>query len=237
MMLEPEEYYENYLKGKTSDQIMTQIRSLKRKINRLQNVMDHPDYPYRTDVIDPDEGVQVYMYREYIKRAKTALEEAGVVYTMTKAEQREAAIEASMPYASKVIFSKGCYLTGGIAKIFTIGENTLFASTQTFLHIEEPDLLDISEYREEFLEELADLHLERWRRHYDLYRYGMAVMDGESWKLEIQFSNGHRPLKITGENAYPFAFYYLEDVLGLPFEQKDDEREEIDECTEQYSVI
>ena len=26
-------------------------------------------------------------------------------------------------------------------------------------------------------------------------------------------------------------------IIGLPFEQKDDEREEIDECTEQYSVI
>ena len=44
MMIGPETYYEENLKGKTAEQIMTAIRSLKREINRLKNVMEYPKY-------------------------------------------------------------------------------------------------------------------------------------------------------------------------------------------------
>ena len=124
-----------------------------------------------------------------------------------------------MHYVAKVVFSRGGLFTGRYEKTFTIGENTLHMREKKFLGVDEPLTKDISEFREEFLEGLAGLHLERWRKDYNLYRYGMAVMDGESWNLELYFSNGHRPLKIYGDNAYLFDFYYLEDVLGLSFEE------------------
>ena len=54
MMASPEWYYEEKLKGKTAEQIMTQIRSLKRKIYRLREVIDHPDYFKRKTVIEPN---------------------------------------------------------------------------------------------------------------------------------------------------------------------------------------
>ena len=44
MMIGPEAYYEENLKGKTAEQIMTAIRSLKRDINRLKRVIEHPEY-------------------------------------------------------------------------------------------------------------------------------------------------------------------------------------------------
>ena len=221
MMVSPDWYYEEYLKGKTPEQIMTKIRSLKREITRLQDTIDHPDYRYREEVMDPSESVQLSVCRDYLERAKQALVEAGGIYKPTQSELKAAAIEASMSYVTKVVFSKGGFFVGGYKKTFTVGEKTLHMREEKLLSIEEPVIKDISEYREEFLEELADLHLERWRRHYDLYRYSMAVMDGETWNLEVYFSNGHRPLKISGDNAYPFNFYYLEDVLGLPFEQEE----------------
>ena len=220
MMISPEWYYEENLKGKTPAQIMTKIRSLKREITRLQNIIDHPDYPYREEVIHPSESVQLSMSYEYLDRAKQALEEAGGSYVPTKAEQRAAAIEASMPHLTKIVFTKGGLFSGGYKKTFIIGENTLHMCEEQFHSIEEPVMRDVSECREEFLVEISALHLERWRKHYDLYRYGMAVLDGESWELELHFSNGHRMVKITGDNAYPFAFYELEDALGLPFEQE-----------------
>ena len=219
MLISPEWYYEENLKGQTPEQIMSKIRGLKREINRLQKEIDRPEYPYRTEVIDPSEDVQLSMCREYLDKAKLALVEAGGVYIPTKAEQRAAAIEASMPYISKIVFTKGGLFTGHYAKTFVFGDNTLHMS-ESFSYAEVPVILDISDHREELIEELMSLHLERWRRHYDLYRYGMAVMDGESWELKLFFSNGHRPLRITGDNAYPFDFYHLEDVLGLPVEQE-----------------
>ena len=221
MMVSPDWYYEEYLKCKSPEQIMTRIRSLKREITRLQDTVDHPDYPYREDVIDPSESVQLIMCRDYLEKAKQALVEAGGTYKPTQRELKAAAIQASMPYVTKVVFSKGGFFVGGYKKTFVVGSNTLHMCEEKLIGVDEPLTKDISEYREEFLEELADVHLERWRKHYDLYRYGMAVMDGESWDLELHFSNGQRPLKISGDNAYPFDFYHLEDVLGLPFEQKD----------------
>lgn len=44
MMICPETFYEDKLKGKTATQIMTAIRGLKQEIGRLKNVVEHPDY-------------------------------------------------------------------------------------------------------------------------------------------------------------------------------------------------
>ena len=42
MMICPETFYEYNLKGKTADQIMTVIRSLKQQIGKLKNTMETP---------------------------------------------------------------------------------------------------------------------------------------------------------------------------------------------------
>lgn len=40
MMISPESYYEEYLKGKTKEQIMTTIRGLKQEMGHLKNSME-----------------------------------------------------------------------------------------------------------------------------------------------------------------------------------------------------
>ena len=71
MMVDPEWYYEEYLKGKSVDQIRSQIHSLQRKIRQLQKEVDNPD----SDgwMICPSPEVQLEMYRLYLQRAKEAL--------------------------------------------------------------------------------------------------------------------------------------------------------------------
>ena len=44
MMFSPDEYYECFLKGKSAEQIMSRIRSLKREINRLIRALEDPEY-------------------------------------------------------------------------------------------------------------------------------------------------------------------------------------------------
>ena len=71
MMEDPEWYYEEYLKGKSADQIRSRIRSLQRKIRQLQKEVDNPN----SDgwMICPGLDVQLEMHRLYLQRAKEAL--------------------------------------------------------------------------------------------------------------------------------------------------------------------
>ena len=71
MMVDPEWYYEEYLKGKSADQIRSRICSLQRKIRQLQKEVDNPN----SDgwMICPSTEVQLEMHRLYLQRAKEAL--------------------------------------------------------------------------------------------------------------------------------------------------------------------
>ena len=88
MMICPETFYEYNLKGKTVDQIMTVIRSLKQQIGKLKNTMEHPDY---VSMICPSESTQLWCTRLYLERAKEALVEAGGTYIPSQAELKAAA--------------------------------------------------------------------------------------------------------------------------------------------------
>ena len=71
MMVDPEWYYEEYLKGKSAEQIRSRIRSLQRKIRQLQKEVDNPN----SDgwMICPGPDVQLEMHRLYLQRANEAL--------------------------------------------------------------------------------------------------------------------------------------------------------------------
>ena len=58
MMISPEVYHEEQLKGKTKEQIMSVIRGLKKEIVHLKNMMESPDYAQES-VIHPSEDVRL----------------------------------------------------------------------------------------------------------------------------------------------------------------------------------
>ena len=71
MMVDPEWYYEEHLKGKSAEQIKSRIRSLQRKIRQLQKEVDNPNSD--SWMICPSPEVQMEMHRLYLQRAKEAL--------------------------------------------------------------------------------------------------------------------------------------------------------------------
>ena len=77
MMASPEWYYEEYLKGKSADQIRSRIRSLQRKIRQLQKEVDNPNSEGWMSCPNPE--VQLEMHRLYLKRAKEAIMDAIVI--------------------------------------------------------------------------------------------------------------------------------------------------------------
>lgn len=86
----------------------------------------------------------------------------------------------------------------------------------------EPPFID----KEELIEGLRDLHIGEWRKYYDPSRFGFLVCDGTQWHLHIFYSNGTKPVKIEGSNAYPYNFNRLMELLEI--ESWEDE-EEIDD--------
>ena len=74
MMVSPEWYYEENLKGKTVDELKSRIRSLKRKIRKLQKEIDNPN----SDgcMIQPSPVVELELHRLYLQKAVEALMEA-----------------------------------------------------------------------------------------------------------------------------------------------------------------
>ena len=73
MMVSPEWYYEDKLKGKTAEQIKKEIRSLKRKIGHLKKVVADPRNYIEEWCICPDPQVQLEMHSLYLERAIEAL--------------------------------------------------------------------------------------------------------------------------------------------------------------------
>ena len=220
MMICPETFYEMRLKGKTKEEIMTVIRGLKREIGHLKNIVENPEYDSRELVIHPTEKVQISMSREYLERANQALIEVGGTYTPSKAEQRAAAFEDNIPYIKKVVFRIGGYFTGYTTKTYTIEDDKVHVDVEHSLIYDGPDSdndKNCEWEKEEFLDQLDALCIGEWRRKYDTKRFGWVVMDGTQWGLEIYYSNGHRAVKINGNNAYPYNF---DRVLEL-FEMED----------------
>ncbi len=75
MMASPEWYYEEQLKGKTVDQIKSQIRSLKRRIRRLEKAVANPEVCQQAWIC-PSPEVQLEMHYLYLQKAMEAMMDA-----------------------------------------------------------------------------------------------------------------------------------------------------------------
>ena len=210
MMSSPEEFYEYQLKGKTEAQILTKIRSLKREIKRLIRILEHPDYVCE---VCPSEDVQLICSREYLSVAKRTLEEVGSTYIPTKADLKAAEFEKNIPFISRIDFSVGGFAMGYEKRVVEISNGQLQFYAEKFPMGDGQEEMNVDISPESFFDHIRDLHLSEWRRHYDLFRYGMAVMDGVQWELVIYFSNGANPIRYHGDNAYPHNYKRLLELL------------------------
>lgn len=223
MMIGPEGYYEEKLKGKSAAQIMTAIRSLKREMNRLKDIIEHPEYQC---MIHPSDETQLWCFRLYLARAKEALAEQGEVYKITKNEQKALDFATNIPNISKINFHIGGFF----------GPNTdVSVDIDQAVHIyineiESPITFPSEDYEEYtkkgFFDSLKDLHIGEWSKHYDLKKYGVYVLDGTQWELSIEYKNGRKPFKSGGDNAYPYNFNRFLELLGLDEELYDDSAED-----------
>ena len=76
MMVSPEWYSEEYLKGKTAEQLQKEVRSLKRKIGHLKKVVANPQEYMDEWGMCPSPEVQLEMHGLYLQKAVEALMDA-----------------------------------------------------------------------------------------------------------------------------------------------------------------
>ena len=215
MMIGPETYYEEHLKGKTAAKIMTTIRALKKEINQLKKTVENPVYVSK---MNPDERVRIWCNRMYLERSKLALTEAGGEYVPMKSELAAAALDESMPSLTKMTFSIGGYFSGYEKHTFTVdGDKITEKVVYTYLYSSSyVDKTTTYEYdKAELLDGLRKLHIGEWLRKYSIERWGVVFLEGTQWLLEMEFSNGHKPVIIDGDNDYPYNFGELLGLLGI----------------------
>ena len=215
MMISPVTFYEENLKGKSEREILAVIRSLKQRIGRLKNIMEHPDY---VQTICPGEDVQIMCNYMYLDRAIQALEEVGGTYTPSQAELRAEKFNANLPHVCRVEFSINGYFTGYEEKTYIIDDDTVTTEVSRACYTKPADALDCDDAemdKDTLIEGLADLYIGEWRREYDPKRFDIAVCDGFTWYLNIYFSNGARPVKIDGCNDYPYNFSRLLELFDI----------------------
>lgn len=217
MMISPEGYYEEYLKGKTAEQIMTAIRGLKQEIGHLKNTMEHPEYGSEP-IVHPSEDVRLWCTRMYLERAKEALVEAGGVYKPSRAEMQVADFEDSISAICKVVFTIGGFFSGHETHTITLDDEHLHRDVEHSFIPKPSNFFIEPDYpvgKDEFLEGIRGLHVGEWQRNYDPRRFGYEVLDGTQWELEIFFSNGHQPVRKYGSNSYPYNFNKFLELLGI----------------------
>ena len=178
MMISPETYYEMNLKGKSQEEIMKKIRSLKIKIGQLKRSIENAD-----DIVCevfPGRLTRLKCNRDYLERAIQVYEEAGGEYVRSKAEQKDHDFNEALDSMSQLMFTIGGFFCGQETRTFTVSDD------QVFVDVEKTMIsMDKEEYgpyrKEEFISGIKALHIGEWKRTYN----DLLVMDGTQWELNI----------------------------------------------------
>ena len=224
MMISPDSYYDEYLKGKTKEQILSTIRGLKREIGRLKNALENESLRDQ-EIAEPSEETRIQCTREYLQRAKLAYSQAGGKYKLSKSEETAAEFDANLNAINKITLDiGGCF--GGYCK-YVVEMTEELSAYKVLWEDEEPfELINMNEGQPftkiDYLLALSELHIGEWRRRYSTERFGYYVLDGTHWSLEFEYNNGHNAIRFSGDNSYPYNFEKLERLLGIE-ELVDDE--------------
>lgn len=128
------------------------------------------------------------------------MKEAGGTYTFSKAELKAIDFQENLKHISKLTFEIGGFFDGQTKYTLEFGEDSIKATISRFLDCTDERMMD----KEEVLYALEQLHIGEWRSKYDTYRFGYEVLDGTQWSVVIEYDNGHKPVKIEGDNSYPY---------------------------------
>lgn len=224
MMISPDGYYEEFLKGRSKEEILRTIRGLKKEFGRLKNISEERGYDLDLN-INPNIKTQISMTREYLATAKQAYIEAGGVYKLSRAELKSVDFDSNIDFISKITFGIGGFFGGSREYVVYLkdGFNAFSKGWDDEVPLIVLDEDDEPFTRDTFIAALKNLHIGEWRSFYSTERFGYVVCDGTQWEIEFEYSNGHRPVKYSGDNSYPYNFDEFELLFGISDTMEDDD--------------
>ena len=123
MMISPEGYIENEIKGKSKEEILRKIRGLKQDIGRLRNQIENASI--EDIVICPSPETQLSVIRDYLKLAIREYEAAGGEYHMSNKEKKVAAFDEDIKNIVSVTLEYGGYFGGTECRKVYFDGNTI----------------------------------------------------------------------------------------------------------------
>lgn len=229
MMICPDAYYEQELKGKSKEQVLSQIRSLKWQIGNLKNRLEAADVDERISMA-PSEKTQISCLRSYLERARLVYAQLGGEYTASKAEQAALEFDHRIPEISALTLIIGGFFAGNEVIEATVDEQEVSLEiTQRAPGLDrdkDSSLPTFSVPKEVFFAQLGELHIGEWRPFYSTRQFGYQVMDGVQWELTVEYTGRARDRVVFhGDNAFPYNF---DELLCLMRGVDEDENENVD---------
>ena len=215
MMIGPEAYYEIDLKGRSQQEILEEIYSLKQEIHSLQEYLEE-HYGEPTNMF-PTPLTRLSCYREYLERAIQAYEDAGGTYTLTEDEQKSRDFDQALEDVQKLVFTIGGYFSGSETRTCTVSDEkvTMEADSGWFqIRSKSSNRLFENGYnitKDDFIAGLREIHIGEWKKEYN----DPDTLDGIEWELKIEYDGHRKPVEISGINAYPYNFKELLRLLEM----------------------
>lgn len=206
MMITPETYYSMCLQGKTKEEIMQKIRSLKRQINKLKTIIEEPSFK---SIIEPSESVQIKMNREYLQKAITAYNKAGGEYVLTARERKIKDFDENIKNLKKITLSISDLSCGCTVYTLSFEKDNSLASAEC-INIGNELVKPQSTFQKDvFFKQLEELHISEWNNEY----FAKDIPDGVRWHLILEYYDGKRDAKYYGNNRFPFNFSEFKELV------------------------
>ena len=195
------------LQTKNKDDILKEINSTKRRMACLKIKMEHPFYKEQ-ERFCPSDLTIFKCDRDYLNRAILEYISLGGEYKQGALEKRDSEFNEKINKITKITLTKGGFFSPRekIVVDLSCDKPRYFRGLIYELFEKEVDYT-----KQEFLSQLERLHIGEWRKSYYPNRFGVSVLDGEEWVLNIEYSDGKKA-KYGGQNAYPYNY---EELIGL----------------------
>jgi hypothetical protein len=208
MYISTDVYHELYLKDKSEEQIVAEVKKLRCEIASLKLKMEAPGYQYASSYYPPEDQT-VGIYREYLHLAQDSLAKLrGTDIELTESEAAALRIDALTDKITGVTLTMGNHLEKKYELI--LGKESAELVKITLGGEKEVIDADIEYARKT----LKDLHMGEWQDNYSASVYGFPMSDPTKWQVRLDYSDGIAPRFYDGAGIFPYNFRILLALLS-----------------------
>ncbi len=222
MLADTDEFYRQYVAGKSTEDLMQLMRSLKRKSNAMKKGLEKAIHREEELAVSKeiDEIIEeIELQRDYLKLAKEELASLAIDCPETKAELKERCFQEQIPNIKRIYFYFESHISmrAGFEVNFSeeravvsLSELSLFLVPPQ-ISLRYPKAYDLRAFQSA----LKALHMGEWQRNYNPERFGTRVLDGTHWSVKVSYYNGLRSQRYSGISSYPYNFTHFQSLFGV----------------------